>query len=364
MPIYNDAQELSKVMQSAGELMNLSEVAPVMDTMLPGIQSVKETGRRAVGVTPTMRAKNGLAGLSWGGRRAGYVGGLIKGTGMGDLGLTLPADHQIGDRRGLTTRGTIQIVSGHQDGEGDEGETSLKHKGDKALLGHKLYPTSWWVVKRLNSRGAGMQFTGWKTDWARQFDVPAGKTQEIENLENDRQNIDIYITLLSAGKSGEEEITFQKAKTDASGAISSATGQASKLKSIGGDDTAIQKTIAAAQAAYDKADYATALSSANGALIAAIDAIGIQEKKNIELEKQKIRDDPNLDAETKKKMQEDLDKQKDVIDTRTETEKKNLGLPAFDIKSPWVIGGIIGIIAVIGIGAAAAVMSKKKKATA
>jgi hypothetical protein len=63
-------------------------------------------------------------------------------------------------------------------------------------------------------------------------------------------------------------------------------------------------------------------------------------------------------------MLEDLDKEKKAIDERTEKEKENLGLPTIDLTSPWVIGGIIGIIAVIGVGAAAAAMSKKKKATA
>jgi len=361
------SHELTKVMQSARELMNLSEVAQYQDTMIPGIQSVRETARRMVGVTPEMRAKFGHAGTDWSGRVRGGVGGLIKG--FDDIGVTLPATSQIGDRRGHTTREMLQtmLVRGHIDGEGGEGEASLKHKGDKVVLGHKDYPTSWYVHKRIKYKSRGT-WGGWKTDWERRFDLPAGGKQEIENLEHSDafsgEDQDIYITLLSVGRSAEEETTFQKARTDAQTAISNAKGQATKLKNIGGDDTAIQNSITAAQAAYDKGDYKTALSTANTALAAAINATALQEKKNVELEKQKIRNDPSLDSATKKKMLEDLDKEKKAIDERTEKEKENLGLPTIDLTSPWVIGGIIGIIAVIGVGAAAAAMSKKKKATA
>ncbi|VVB53425.1 Uncharacterised protein [uncultured archaeon] len=267
------------------------------------------------------------------------------------------------DTRGMKTNdpAVFQITKGHAEGAGNEGEVSLKHKGDTAVLGSKTYPTAWRVIRRHRDKDWKGSWNAWTTSWDKTYTLNPGETQSIVCDESDSgEDVDIYITLLSVGKTQEEVDVVTKDKADADQALANANAQLTALKAKGGDTTAVVKLVTAAKDAYAKADYPTATSSAKQATSIAIDAIALIDKNALDAQKAQVVNDPSLTAQQKADMVKNIEDQKAKVDINATTAKEQTGAPKFvlGLNLPTVI--IFGTIFTVIGGIVAVVASKKK----
>ncbi|OGC89219.1 MAG: hypothetical protein A2W25_04125 [candidate division Zixibacteria bacterium RBG_16_53_22] len=290
--MYGD-HELRKAIRDAGELMNLSEVAPYVDTMLPGIQSIKQTARRMVGVSKEMNAQFGHVGTNWSGRRRGYVGGLINGDFDTDLG-EVAKDANIAqfintaNSKGLDRMTTTSV--------------SLLHNGDKVEFMNpkdSIYNVviNWKEDSRNRVAGPYSKWGSWKTTKHTDFILKPGETKLVTLKESDTSDVDIIFT----------------------------------LKDMPLNEAEVAKREADAKA----------------------EAARVAEEDRLRKEKEKILKDTTLTDAQKADLVKDIDIK--LVETT-----KGVAPPAIDFKNPMVIGGIVvGIVAIVGIGAAIA-LSKKK----
>lgn len=277
-----------------------------------------------------------------------------------------------GDTRGHTAKDFVKIESGHQDKlstqAASEFDMAFAHNNDKFTIGSKDYPTKWYVVKASSPTGANK----WKREFERPYDLKAGDTQTFINEEGKLKDtdVDFFVKLVWVGLSSDEIAAQQaaateeadkiaKAKSDASAAIASANSAISSYKAIGGDTSGFDKTMIAANAAYDKADYATAMNTAKSAAIDALNAKGLLEKQNLEKQKSQIASDPTIDAATKQNMINDINAQKVAVDNKTGLAVNNaqatvpgMAVPSIGGMPTWAtiaigVGAIAGIAAII-----------------
>jgi len=295
------------------------------------------------------------------------------------LGLMSGNGPQVTDTKGFKTndpaflktlKGTLDTNSSGA----DYGDVAIKHKGDSVQLGHNEFPTKWRIVTRsqgIVKAGVFTQKTDWKTTGDTTAVLKAGETQTITNAENDSADIDIYITLLEVGFSG-EQIKKQEAEaaatkdkqTTADTSIAKAQASLSDMEAQSDTDPAsistVKKLIADAQVAYAKPDYDLATATAKKATAVAIDAVTLAKTKAIAQQIADTQKDGTLTAEQKKAIVDQLNQQKVQVNAEAADEKaqNSIGF-TFGMNAP-----TIGILAIIGIaiaGGIAAVAMRKKK---
>jgi hypothetical protein len=295
------------------------------------------------------------------------LAGFIGDSGIAGFVVSGGSGPQPSETRGMKTDdpSLFKVPTGKAANAGDPGtepanygEKATLHPEDVVVIGHQAYPTKWRVIRRHRTKTSTT--TGaWETKYDTTYDLGAGQTQEIKNPTTYGKDEDhIYITLLTVGQTAAEATQTTKDKAEADAAIANAKGQISTLLGKGGDTASVQSTETAAEAAYSKADYKTATSTANSAASTAIDAIALIDKKNLDAEIARTLADKTKTQAEKDAIIKDLNDAKANIDTDTTSKKQGLG---FTFGANTTTYAIVGVTVGTVIAAIVAAVLLRKK---
>jgi hypothetical protein len=287
--------------------------------------------------------------------------GLFNG-GFGDLGDLDPSlGVTIGDRQGLASNDptVMKILNGHADAGGNEkyGEVLLAHGKDSVELGSAERATTWLVLER-SAPTTGSKIYQWSQS-KKLVSLARGEKKTVTNGENTLSNtdVDIYITLLTAGPTLSETQSRDDAKAKATNAIAAAQGAVSSAAAQGADMSAGNKLMTDANTAFNAGDYKDATSDANQAFNLATNASLAISNQALAKQLSDAQKDPTLTADAKTALVTQIQSQIASNNADAAASKAGSGF-AFGANIPTI--GILGGIG-LAIGIVAVLAMKKKR---